>query len=345
MGELSSASTSSSSTRSTQTLLVTWSPTGTWRDTWCLALWRDDSWLLRFTWCFNFSPACVSWRPWYLNGFSESAQRTTWPSNGRSEKCLRRQVVPTFNLGVSFLVEVSCQFDNPCGQGVLVQLDRTSGNSGLRMWTSQDLERRNRETDGPGSSYDDMDATGSMASGTDGADGSGGFDGTAYGVAATHSSSATTGSRSHGNSLPHVPLLAASSPSLPLVLPTRADLETVKRMMKGDTYIGRGCRQRGLTRSVFGNPYKLCDYGRSQAVAKYRQLLDDSPELSSQLINLSGCRLLCHCKRFQQCHADAIIARFAELYPSAYDRDRAAESANFRGAELDGNIEGGAFQR
>ena len=78
---------------------------------------------------------------------------------------------------------------------------------------------------------------------------------------------------------------------LPLVLPTRADLETVKRMMKGDTYIGRGCRQRGLTRSVFGNPYKLCDYGRSQAVAKYRQLLDDSPELSSQLINHLGRRL------------------------------------------------------
>ena len=37
-----------------------------------------------------------------------------------------------------------------------------------------------------------------------------------------------------------------SSPSLPLVVTTRADLETVKRMMKGDTYIGRGCKQRGL---------------------------------------------------------------------------------------------------
>ena len=96
-------------------------------------------------------------------------------------------------------------------------------------------------------------------------------------------------------------------------------------MMKGDTYIGRGCKQRGLPRSVFGNPYKLCNHSRSQAVVKYRQLLDDSPELSSQLINLSGRRLLCHCKRFQQCHADATIAKFAELYPGAYDRDRAAE--------------------
>ena len=170
-----------------------------------------------------------------------------------------------------------------------------------------------------------MDAARTMAFGTGGTDGSGGFDGTAYGIATTCSSSAKPDSRSHGNSLPHVPLLAASSPSLPLVLPTRADLETVKRMMKGDTFLGRGCRQRGLTRSVFGNPYKLCDYGRSQAVAKCRQLLDDSPELSRQLINLSGRRLQCHCKRFQQCHADAIIAKFAELYPGAYNRDRADE--------------------
>ena len=83
----------------------------------------------------------------------------------------------------------------------------------------------------PDSSYDNMDATGTVASGTDGADGSGGFDGTARGVATAYSSSATPGSRSHGNSPPHVPLLAASSPSLLLVLPTRTDLETVKRTM------------------------------------------------------------------------------------------------------------------
>ena len=45
------------------------------------------SYVLCFTWCFNFSPACAFWRPWHLDGFSESAQRTTWPSNGCSEKC------------------------------------------------------------------------------------------------------------------------------------------------------------------------------------------------------------------------------------------------------------------
>ena len=172
-----------------------------------------------------------------------------------------------------------------------------------------------------GTGYDvgQVGAVGAVASGTDG------FNGTVGGTSNPSTSAGHPCSRSHGNTVPSVPSLAASSRSPPLVVPTRADLETVKRMMKGDTYIGRGCRQRGLTRSVFGNPYKVCDYGRSQAVAKYRQLLDDSTELSSQLINLSGRRLLCHCKRFQQCHADAIIAKCAELCPGAHDRDRTAE--------------------
>ena len=35
--------------------------------------------------------------------------------------------------------------------------------------------------------------------------------------------------------------------------------------LKGDYYIGRGCRQRGLPRSVFGNPHKAPVYGRTHA--------------------------------------------------------------------------------
>ena len=47
------------------------------------------------------------------------------------------------------------------------------------------------------------------------------------------------------------------------------------------------------------NPFELCDFSRSRAVAKYKQLLDESPELTSQLITLSGHRLLRHCTRTQ----------------------------------------------
>ena len=176
-----------------------------------------------------------------------------------------------------------------------------------------------------GTGYDvgQAGAVGVVASGT------GGFDGTVGGTSSPSTSAGQPCSRSHGNTVPSVPSLAASSRSPPLVVSTRADLETVKRMMKGDTYIGRGCKQRGLSRSVFGNLYKLCNHSRSQAVAKYRQLLDDSPELSGQLINLSGRRLLCHCKRFQQCHGDAIIAKFVELYP-----ERTTVIARLRGSQL-----------
>ena len=40
----------------------------------------------------------------------------------------------------------------------------------------------------------------------------------------------------------------------PPVVPLRRYLEGTRRLMKGDYYVGRGCRQRGLPRSVFGNP-------------------------------------------------------------------------------------------
>ena len=42
-------------------------------------------------------------------------------------------------------------------------------------------------------------------------------------------------------------ILGDAREATPLVLPTRGDLEDIKAMMQGDVYIGRGCRQRGLS--------------------------------------------------------------------------------------------------
>ena len=69
-------------------------------------------------------------------------------------------------------------------------------------------------------------------------------------------------SRSYGRH-GYVPPKARSivSISLPRGTHFRAYLEIVKRMMKGDTYIGRGCKQQGLTTNLFGNPFLLCDHG------------------------------------------------------------------------------------
>ena len=56
----------------------------------------------------------------------------------------------------------------------------------------------------------------------------------------------------------------------PLVVPTRAHLDGVRRLMRGDFYIGRGCKQRNLQRSPFANPYKVSVLGAEAAVSLQR---------------------------------------------------------------------------
>ena len=90
--------------------------------------------------------------------------------------------------------------------------------------------------------------------------------------------------------------------------------------MKGDEYIGRGCRQRELPRARFCNPFKVSEFGRELAVNLFEQYLDSSQELTRELKSLSGKRLLCHCSKDQRCHADALILKFSNMYPEAYSR-------------------------
>ena len=55
----------------------------------------------------------------------------------------------------------------------------------------------------------------------------------------------------------------------PLVVPTREHLDNVRRLMAGDEYIGRGCRQRELPRSRFCNPFKVSEFGREMAISLF----------------------------------------------------------------------------
>ena len=91
----------------------------------------------------------------------------------------------------------------------------------------------------------------------------------------------------------------------------RGHLDSVKRFMKGDYYIGRGCRQRSLGCSLFANPSKVAEYGRDRAIELFAKHLDDDVSLRSSIWILSGLRLLCHCGRLQSCHADVLITAFA----------------------------------
>ena len=81
-----------------------------------------------------------------------------------------------------------------------------------------------------------------------------------------------------------------------LVVPSRTHLDEVRRLMRGDLYIGRGCKQRNLQRSPFANPYKVSVYGREAAVDLFAEHLDRDTALSDSVWKLSGRRLLCHCK-------------------------------------------------
>ena len=99
------------------------------------------------------------------------------------------------------------------------------------------------------------------------------------------------------------------------MIPTRAHLDGVRRLMRGDFYIGRGCKQRNLQRSPFANPYKVSVHGREAAV-------DLFAEHSDSVWRLSGRRLLCHCKDTQKFHGDKLISEFRRQFPGAYDRSR-----------------------
>ena len=115
-------------------------------------------------------------------------------------------------------------------------------------------------------------------------------------------------------------VLGESCDASPVVVPTRAWLDEVRRFMRGDYSISRGSTQRGLTQSLYCNDYKVSVYGRKEAIWRFEQKLRKDQALLETLWTMSGLRLVCHCKRTQECHGDAIIQEFRQQYPDPYDR-------------------------
>ena len=107
----------------------------------------------------------------------------------------------------------------------------------------------------------------------------------------------------------------------PMVLPIHGHLDAVRRLLKGDFYVRRGCRQRGLRRSLYANDYKVSEFGRQTAIERFAEKLSRDSELQENLHTLSGKRLLCHCRPTEACHADSIISAFRDKFPEAFDRD------------------------
>ena len=116
-------------------------------------------------------------------------------------------------------------------------------------------------------------------------------------------------------------ILGKGFDTTPMVKPVRALPDSVMQLMVGDVYVGRGCRQRGLQKSIFCNPYTVSTFGREMAINLFEQFLDHNEELQRSLWTLSGTRLLRHCALSEACHAAALILKFAELYQPCDDRD------------------------
>ena len=108
--------------------------------------------------------------------------------------------------------------------------------------------------------------------------------------------------------------------STPQIILARENLDTIWALMKGDCYTGRGCRQRGLKRSRFANPFKVAEFGREQAITLFSKYLEDDVQLRSVLWTLSGLHLICHCGEHHACHGDSLVAAFQATFPTAYDR-------------------------
>ena len=106
---------------------------------------------------------------------------------------------------------------------------------------------------------------------------------------------------------------------LPMVVPSRAWVDEVKTFKKGDVYIGRGSKQRGLLPSFWANRNKVSKFRRDRAVELHATEVQEDPQYRLRIHELSGKRLLCHCRAAEKCHADNLRALFRAQHPQAFD--------------------------
>lgn len=71
-------------------------------------------------------------------------------------------------------------------------------------------------------------------------------------------------------------------------------------------YVGR--QGFGLKRSPWANPFSVREYGRDDALRRYRRWLDQQPALVEQARReLAGRTLACWCRLEDDCHADVLL--------------------------------------
>lgn len=77
-------------------------------------------------------------------------------------------------------------------------------------------------------------------------------------------------------------------------------------------YIGRNFNMGGwrLPKSKWHNPFTVKDYGRDEALRRYREYVINTPQLLNSIYELNGKILACWCQSNEPCHGNILI----ELY-------------------------------
>ena len=74
-------------------------------------------------------------------------------------------------------------------------------------------------------------------------------------------------------------------------------------------YIGRGFRYHNVKKSKWHNPFTLKQYDRQTAIDLFKDYLlnGSGKNLLSDLHELKGKKIACHCELNEKCHGDILI--------------------------------------
>ena len=114
-------------------------------------------------------------------------------------------------------------------------------------------------------------------------------------------------------------VVVQSSEQHEVIVPSRAWVDEVKTLKQGDVHVGRRTKQRGQLPSFWANRYKASKFGRDTPVQLHRAEVQEDPRYGLKVHELSGKRLLRHCRPSEKCHAHNLRDLFRDRYPHAFD--------------------------
>ena len=116
----------------------------------------------------------------------------------------------------------------------------------------------------------------------------------------------------------------------PMVVPSRAWVDEVKTLKQGDIYVAEEASKEDYSRHSGQTGTKVSKFGRDRAAELYRAEVQEDPRCGLKVHELSGKRLLCHCRQNEKCHADNLRDLFRDWHPRAFDPSSAERPPSFQ---------------